>query len=57
MFNPIITNAPTKAIRAYNKLITQKPKGNMTLAAKVQAQREWRDQCVALLNTFITEAK
>ena len=55
MFKPIIHNLTEDIpgfaeVQAYNKLITQKPKGDQwSLANKIKAQRDWALACNAAL--------
>ena len=56
MFNPIITNAPTKTMLQYNKLIGEKPThGN--LQEKITAQNIWANQCRLLLIAIHNEVQ
>lgn len=48
MFKHILHNTEDAGIKAYNKLITEKPVGNMPLLAKIEAQRAWRESCLEL---------
>jgi len=55
-FRPIITNAPTKTMLAYNKLIGEKPThGN--LQEKITAQNIWANQCRLLLVAIHNEVQ
>lgn len=54
---PIIHNLDPRhpayeACQRYNTLITERPRGNLSLALTLAAQREWRAECDLLLDTI-----
>lgn len=52
--NPILHNTNDADIIAYNKMITEKPKGGVTLAGKLKLQRAWKVDCNELLLSIRT---